>query len=263
MRCPLDLNPVRLNTPVPAGTALPAAVLWDMDGTLVDTEPYWMRAETDLVESFGGVWTYDDCMLLVGSGLWSSAAILQDRGVALDADAIVQRLTDGVQAQLAEFGVPWRPGARELLAGLRAAGIPTALVTMSVERMARQIIDQIDFPAFDSVVAGDMVTHSKPHPEAYLTAAENLSVDPEHCVAIEDSAPGIAAAVASGAIAIAVPHQIDLPESALYTRWTSLGGRTVADLSTLYTDRHNAHERSRSHTSGTHPTRTQNEGSNA
>jgi HAD superfamily hydrolase (TIGR01509 family) len=253
MRCPLDLNPVRLNTPALPDAATPAAVLWDMDGTLVDTEPYWMRAETDLVESFGGVWTHDDCMLLVGSGLWSSAAILQDRGVDLDADAIVQRLTDRVQEQLSEHGVPWRPGARELLSGLKSAGIPTALVTMSVERMARQIVDLIDFPAFDVLVAGDMVTHSKPHPEAYLTAAADLGVDPEHCIAIEDSAPGIAAAGASGAIALAVPHQIDLPESVLYTRWNTLGGRTVADLTSLYADRHNASERNR----------TQNEGSPA
>lgn len=253
MRCPLDLNPVRPNTPAPSGTATPtgsatpAAVLWDMDGTLVDTEPYWMRAETELVESFGGVWTHDDCMLLVGSGLWSSAAILQDRGVALDADAIVRRLTDRVQEQLASHGVPWRPGARELLAELKSAGIPTALVTMSVERMARQVADLIDFPAFDAIVAGDMVTHSKPHPEAYLTAAGILGVDPEHCVAIEDSAPGIAAAVASGAIALAVPHQIDLPESILYTRWPTLSGRTVTDLSELYTTRHSAADRTRTH----------------
>jgi HAD superfamily hydrolase (TIGR01509 family) len=214
-----------------------------MDGTLVDTEPYWMRAETDLVESFGGVWTHDDCMLLVGSGLWASAAILQDRGVKLDADTIVTRLTGSVMQQLAEHGVPWRPGARELLAELKSVGIPTALVTMSVERMARQIVDLIDFPAFDAIIAGDMVTHSKPHPEAYLTAASILGVEPEHCIAIEDSAPGVAAAVASGAISIAVPHQIDLPESALYTRWTTLGGRTVADLAELYRGHHNVIER--------------------
>lgn len=234
-----------MNTPLLTGTAYPAAVLWDMDGTLVDTEPYWMRAETDLVESFGGVWTHDDCMLLVGSGLWASAAILQDRGVDLDADAIVQQLSDRVQEQLAAHGVPWRPGARELLAELKSAGIPTALVTMSVERMARQVAELIDFPAFDAIIAGDMVTHSKPHPEAYLTAADTLGVDPEHCVAIEDSAPGIAAAVASGAISIAVPHQLDLPDSILYTKWATLDGRTVADLADLYSDRHNAAARTK------------------
>ncbi|MDH6236982.1 HAD family hydrolase [Cryobacterium sp. CG_9.6] len=216
---------------------LPAAVLWDMDGTLVDTEPYWMRAETELVASYGGVWTHEDCMLLVGSGLWNSAGILQARGVDMEADAIVQWLTDRVQEQLAEHGVPWRPGSRELLAQLKAAGIPTALVTMSVKRMARQIVDLIDFPAFDLIIAGDMVTNSKPHPEPYLTAAATLGVDPTHCVAIEDSTPGVASAVAAGTITIAVPHQIDLPESSEYTRWSTLDGHTLADVSALYSAR--------------------------
>ena len=232
---PLDLNPVNVPPlPLPAPATLPAAVLWDMDGTIVDTEPYWMQAETELVAAWGGVWTHADGMLLVGSGLWNSAAVLQSRGVDLSADEIVARLTDRVQEQLAEHGVPWRPGSRELLQGLKAAGVPTALVTMSVERMARQIIDLIDFPAFDIVVAGDMVANSKPHPDPYLLAAARLGVDPRLCIAIEDSAPGVASAVAAGTIAIAVPHQIDLPDSDSYTRWPTLVGRTIDDLVALY-----------------------------
>ncbi|WP_276309404.1 HAD family hydrolase [Cryobacterium aureum] len=220
--------------PLPTPASLPAAVLWDMDGTIVDTEPYWMRAETELVAEFGGVWTHDDGMLLVGSGLWNSAAILQARGVDLTPDAIVARLTDRVQEQLAEHGIPWRPGSRELLQQLKIAGVPTALVTMSVERMARQIIDLIDFAAFDVVVAGDMVKNSKPHPDPYLVAAARLGVDPAECIAIEDSVPGVASAVAAGTITIAVPHQVDLPESAVYTRWSTLDGRTIHDIAELF-----------------------------
>jgi len=226
------VNDSPLTVPTPA--SLPAAVLWDMDGTIVDTEPYWMRAETELVAEFGGVWSHDDGMLLVGSGLWNSAAILQSRGVDLTPDAIVARLTDRVSEQLAQHGVPWRPGSRELLQALKAAGVPTALVTMSVERMARQIIDLIDFAAFDVVVAGDMVDNSKPHPDPYLVAADRLGVDPAHCIAIEDSVPGAASAVAAGTITIAVPHQIDLPESVFYTRWPTLDGRTIHDIAALY-----------------------------
>ncbi|WP_277871808.1 HAD family hydrolase [Cryobacterium ruanii] len=219
---------------MPTPAFLPAAVLWDMDGTIVDTEPYWMQAETELVSEFGGVWTQDDGMLLVGSGLWNSATILQSRGVDLSPDAIVARLTDRVQEQLGQHGIPWRPGSRELLQELKAAGVPTALVTMSVERMARQIIDLMDFVAFDVVVAGDMVANSKPHPDPYLVAAERLGVDPRDCIAIEDSVPGVTSAVAAGTITIAVPHQIDLPESVSYTRWPTLAGRTIHDIAALY-----------------------------
>jgi len=231
----LHLNPVNVfSPPLPLPASLPAAVLWDMDGTIVDTEPYWMRAETELMAEFGGVWTHEDGMSLIGSGLWNSAAILQARGVDLTADAIVARLTDRVQQQLAEHGIPWRPGSRELLRQLKAAGVPTALVTMSVERMARQIIDLIDFAAFDVVVAGDMVENSKPHPDPYLVAAKQLGVDPATCIAIEDSVPGVESAVAAGTITIAVPHQIDLPKSVLYTRWPTLDGRTIHDIAALY-----------------------------
>lgn len=220
-----------------ASAAPPAAVLWDMDGTLVDTEPYWMRAEHELVESFGGVWTHTDAMLLVGSGLLGSAAILQNRGVALSAHAIVDILTDRVQEQLASAGIPWRPGAHELLRELHGADVPMALVTMSEQRMARQISAIVGFDAFTTIVSGDMVQQSKPHPEAYLTAAGILGVDPAQCVAIEDSLPGVAAAVASGAVVVAVPHMVPLDHSEHYTRLETLSGSTLASLSELYRSR--------------------------
>ena len=101
-----------------------------MDGTLVDTEPYWLRAEAELVRSFGGVWTDEDGLQLVGAGLWDSAAVFQRAGVELTADEIVQHLTGRVREQIVTDGAPWRPGARELLRDIRDAGVPTALVTM-------------------------------------------------------------------------------------------------------------------------------------
>lgn len=208
-----------------------------MDGTLVDTEPYWMAAEVELVTSFGGVWTHDDGLALVGQGLWISAGILKSRGVDLAPDEIVAWLTDRVQHQLQEVGVPWRPGAKELLAELRERGIPTALVTMSVRRMAEQIVATIPFDAFDVVVSGDEVADPKPHPEAYLKAADLLGVDPRHCVAIEDSVAGLASAVTSGATTIGVPHIIPLPETDEHVLWSTLAGRTVDDLVELATAR--------------------------
>ncbi|MDQ1577166.1 MAG: hypothetical protein QOH55_2316 [Microbacteriaceae bacterium] len=208
-----------------------------MDGTLVDTEPYWMEAEVELVASFGGHWTHDDGLALVGSGLWNSAGILQSRGVTMDADDIVNWLTDRVQTMIDELGVPWRPGALELLAEIREHGIPTSVVTMSVRRMAEQIIARVPFDGFDVIVAGDDVTNAKPHPEAYLKAAELLGVDPSAAVAIEDSLTGLAAAVSAGTIAIGVPHMIPLPESDEHTVWESLSGRRLADLTDLAVSR--------------------------
>ena len=212
---------------------MPAAVLWDMDGTLVNTEPYWISAETDLIESFGGSWTHEDALQLVGSGLWASAAILQAAGVKLEADDIIDRLTDRVLEQLVEFGIPWRPGARELLTELKAAGVPTALVTMSISRMAHHVADRLGFVGFDAVVSGDDVANSKPHPEPYLRGAELLGVDPRDCVAIEDSVPGIASAAAAGSVVIGVPFMVDIEASEAHVLWPTLDGRTVADLAAV------------------------------
>lgn len=212
--------------------ALPAAVLWDMDGTLVDTEPYWMASEHALVASFDGEWTHEDAMSLVGSSLPNAARILQGKGVDLSVDAIVDRMTDEVIARLAE-NTPWRPGAVELLEAVRDAGVPQALVTMSIGRMAAAVIERLPFPAFAAVVSGDMVEHGKPDPEAYLVAASMLGVEITACVAIEDSYAGLGAAVASGAAAIGVPHQLELDPAAPYALWPTLAGRTVADLASV------------------------------
>lgn len=208
----------------------PSAVLWDMDGTLVDTEPYWMEAETALVTSYGGTWSHEEAMELVGKGLLDSAGILQAAGVDMEAEAIVQHLTDEVAEKLRTQGVPFRPGARELLADLRAAGIPTALVTMSLRRMAERVVELIDFDAFDLIVAGDEVTHAKPHPAPYLRAAELLEIDIADAVALEDSVTGLSSAVASGARTIGVPHLVPLDGLGAHELWPTLAGRTADDV---------------------------------
>nr|WP_262000925.1 HAD family phosphatase [Microbacterium sp. Mcb102] len=212
----------------------PSAVLWDMDGTLVDTEPYWMAAETALVESFGGSWSHEDALQLVGSGLLDSAVILQGAGVTMEAQAIVDHLTDAVQDSLRTSGVPFRPGARELLRDLRSAGIPTGLVTMSLRRMALSVVDLIDFEAFDLVVAGDDVDNPKPHPEPYLQAAALLDVDIADVIVIEDSPTGVRAGLAAGALTLAVPHIVPLDHLGAHELWPTLAGRNTGDLTDLF-----------------------------
>ena len=204
-----------------------------MDGTLVDTERYWMAAEEELVESFGGTWGHDDALELVGSGLWEAAVFFQAKGVELDADTIVARLTARVQEQLAEHGVPWRPGARELLEALREASVPTALVTMSIRAMADDIIGAIPFPAFDVVVTGDSVEHAKPHPQPYLLAAEQLGVDIADCIALEDSPAGLTSAWSAGAVTVGVPNILDLAEAPAHVLWETLADKSVPDVAAL------------------------------
>lgn len=212
---------------------LPAAVLWDMDGTLVDTEPYWLRAETELVHAWGGSWSLEDGLSLVGSSLVNSSQVIRSRGVDLEPDDIVQLLTSRVLEQLAD-SIPWRPGSREMLMAVHDSGIPTALVTMSIRRMADEIARSAGFPAFDVVVAGDEVANGKPDPEAYLRAASALGVEITDCIAIEDSEFGVAAAVASGATTLALPLHVPLPESPAYARWESLEGRSLDELYELH-----------------------------
>jgi len=205
-----------------------------MDGTLVNTEPYWIAAETELIEAHGGTWSHEEALQLVGSGLDTSAGILQAKGVALSVDEIIDHLTDRVMEQLVEFGIPWRPGARELLTAVREHNIPTALVTMSIGRMAHHVADRLGFVGFDAVVSGDDVENSKPHPEPYLRGAELLGVRPEDCISIEDSEPGIRSAAAAGTVVIGVPFMVDLPDDVADVLWPTLDGRTVADLAGVF-----------------------------
>lgn len=187
-------------------------MLWDMDGTLIDTEPYWMEAENDLIESHGGTWSDAQAFQLVGNALIVSGRIIKEQtGIPLTPEEIVDALLERVVVKLREH-VPWRPGARELLLAARDAGLPCALVTMSYESFARVLVDSLPAGTFEVVVTGDMVEHGKPHPEPYLRAAHNLALAPEQCVAIEDSATGVRSAVAAGVPTLAVPHLVEIPQ---------------------------------------------------
>jgi HAD superfamily hydrolase (TIGR01509 family) len=179
----------------------PDAILWDMDGTLIDTEPYWIGAEIALCASHGASWTHEDGLTLVGNPLVTSAEVLRDRGVDLPIPAIIGALLDEVIARVTER-VPWQEDARRLLLKARARGVPCALVTMSYASLSDAFI--VAAGAFDAVVTGDVVVNGKPHPEPYLTAAAHLGVAIERCLAIEDSPSGIRSAHASGARTVAV-----------------------------------------------------------
>ena len=189
-------------------TDRPAAVLWDMDGTLVDTEPYWIEAEYALAERYGGTWSREHALNLVGNDLIESGRYIREHmDIDLEPSLIVEELLDRVIASV-ERAVPWRPGAVELLAGLKEHGVPCALVTMSYRRFVAPILAALPEGAFAHVVTGDAVLHGKPHPEPYLKAARALGVDPADCLAIEDSNTGARSAEAAGCRVLVVPNHV-------------------------------------------------------
>ncbi len=191
-----------------AGPRTPAAVLWDMDGTLVDTEPYWIETEFELAQQHGAEWSRADALELVGNDLITSGGYIRERmGLDLSPEEIVDVLLDGVVARV-QRKVPWRPGARELLTELNAAHVPCALVTMSYTRFVAPILAALPADTFSAIVTGDIVARGKPDPEPYLMAARMLGVPPADCVAIEDSNTGTISAVAAGCAVLVVPNHV-------------------------------------------------------
>ena len=213
--------------------SLPAAVLWDMDGTLVDTEPYWIAAEHSIVEEHGGRWNDEFAHQLVGNDLMVSAEFIRANSpITWDPERIVDELLVRVVAQVRTH-VPWRPGARELLASLLAAGVPNALVTMSWRSLADAVVGALPEGTFAVVVTGDEVPHGKPHPAPYHAAAELLGVGAGDCVAIEDSPTGVRSAVAAGVPTVAVPHVVAVPAMRGAVHVDGLAGITPERLAEL------------------------------
>ena len=217
--------------------ALPAAVLWDMDGTLVDTEPYWIQAEHELVAAHGGEWNDEFAHQLVGNALEVSAQLILDQsGISLSVPEIIDALLQRVIARV-EQRVPWRPGARELLLELGSLGVPNVLVTMSWRTLAEMVVRNLPDGAFDALVTGDEVSHGKPHPEPYLAAARLLGVEVGDCVAIEDSPTGVRSAVDAGVPTLAVPHVVPVPIMSGAVQVPSLRGLTPQDLTAVFVGR--------------------------
>ena len=218
---------------VTAHDDLPAAVLWDMDGTIVDTEPCWAEAEDAMMGEFGVPWSAAEGLALIGMPLPEAAELFRSRGVPLAADQIIERLLGHVVLRVRSGAVTWRPGALELLEALRLAGVPNALVTMSYTPLSDAIIELLPEGTFATVVTGDVVEQGKPHPEPYLTAAAALGVAPGEAVAIEDSLPGVTSAQSAGVPVIAVQHLIPLPEAPGRLVTDTLIGITPFDLARL------------------------------
>lgn len=212
----------------------PAAVLWDMDGTLVDTEPHWRDAQRALLARHGlPPLTLAEEAELVGADLEEAArAFIERFGVPLEPAALIAEVGGHVLA-LTRERLDWRPGARELLARLTAEGIPSALVTNSLRPLADAMVESHGGDPFAAIVTAEEVERAKPSPEPYLLAARRLGVDPADCVVIEDSPYGVEAGLAAGCAVLGVPHGTSLAPSDRYALRATLAGLEPAELGAL------------------------------
>ncbi|HEY0868773.1 MAG TPA: HAD family phosphatase, partial [Acidothermaceae bacterium] len=179
-------------------SVLPAAVLFDMDGLLIDTEPLWFSVETEILTELGAPWDYSDHASLVGSSLKVASAFVAERaGNGVTAADVAQQLLLRMRARLRHTPV-LQPGVVDLIDELDAAGVPRALVSSSFRVLVEAALEGLAPLTFDTTVVGDEVSVAKPHPEPYLLGAAKLGVDPSLCVALEDSPGGAASASAAG-----------------------------------------------------------------
>ena len=216
-------------------TQLPAAVLWDFDGTLVDTEHFWVGVERGIFEDRGVPWIVDRQDELIGASIQYTADIMMPAlgDPTLDKPAFISLVVNGVADMIRNNEVPYRPGARELLVACHEAGIPCAVVTASPRVVLDAALDRIGHEYFQVIVSGDDVRRGKPYPDAYALAAIRLGVAARDCLAIEDSVNGCASARGAGAAVLAVPNMTELPGAANQTRRDTLAGLTLADLGAL------------------------------
>lgn len=202
----------------------PAAVLFDLDGTLVDTEPVWDAAERAVVDRYQGRWSDELRQDLVGIGLEEGAfALWKHTGLqGITPEGVAQELIARVSSGIVRGEAQWCPGAQEILQRLLEQEIPAYIVTSSHSPMAEAVLNLMDPGLVQGYVAGDQVSAVKPHPEPYLNAAAALNVSIEQCLVVEDSPYGIAAGLNAGAVTVAVPNQVEIASSPNLSRFNSL-----------------------------------------
>lgn len=193
----------------PPATAL-RAVLFDMDGLLVDSERLWFEVERDVMARLGAEWREDDQVALVGGSIGRTVRYMLERsGSTADPEAVGRWLLDDMSDRL-RSEVPLRPGAEKLLDEVAGARVPRALVSSAHRALIDPVLDALGPDRFDVTVAGDEVGRTKPDPEPYLVAARLLGARPGDCVALEDSPNGVASAEAAGCVTVAVPSVVPI-----------------------------------------------------
>lgn len=212
------------------------AVLWDMDGTLVDSEKLWDISLAELARVLGGELRPEVREAMVGSNM-ARTLRLMFAALGREPDPVdlarAERWLLDRTTELFATGLPWCAGAQLALGTVREAGLRAALVTSTPRELTEVALRSIGHQYFDVTVCGDEVTHNKPHPEPYLCAAARLGVNPAACVAVEDSPTGTAAAVAAGCTVLVVPNEVPVDPGDRRVLRESLLGVDVTFLRSL------------------------------
>lgn len=215
-----------------------SAVLWDMDGTLIDSEPLWIEQERELMQSLGAIWTHEDAIHCIGGPMhrvdeYMRSKLPESHQSSFLPLELAGRLLERMELRLSQK-VPFTAGSFELISEMKSSGLPLALVSASTRPLMDAALKSIGEDIFHVTISDSDVTQSKPHPEGYLKAADSLSVDIRKCLVIEDSITGMSAAIASGAYVLGLPHVADLPHGDKVVHRQTLEGLSLIGISELF-----------------------------
>ncbi len=199
------------------------ALLFDMDGLLVDSEPLWFRVQGDFVRARGGRWTREEADRCTGRGLANALRVMGEQpGVSIDVERDTAAILDAFAGRVRELEL--KAGCLDILALASERRVPRAVASSSARRLIDAVLGRFDLlGAFDAVIPGEAVSRPKPAPDIFLAAADRLGVPPPDCVVLEDSLAGVEAARAAGMRVVAVPEKPD-------DRFAAIADAVVADL---------------------------------
>jgi len=212
------------------------AIFFDMDGLLIDSEPLWLESESEITAAYGYQWLAQDQVACLGGPLSRVGEYMSARCNGVESPAFFTQKLIELQCSKLRGKTPLMPGAIELVRELTANGIATGLVSASPRNIVDAVLDNLGGSPFPFSISADDVLRTKPHPDAYLLAAERSGAEISHSLIFEDSLTGVTAAQASGAWLIAVPHLVTVLESARVRSIRSLEQLSVAKLQELFAD---------------------------